>query len=119
MVNRHDYWCGEKILDEWYNLETGEPIAGAGEDENEAEPQARMLANIKKNSIPVIRRRNWQLPAAAILVISLSIAAYFTLHTKQTSQSKTIAAVIHPGGDNACHRCIQFAVADVFGIDAF
>jgi transmembrane sensor len=91
----------KKILDAWYNLETGEPIAWTGEDETEAELQARMLANITQNRIPVLRKRNWQLPAAAILVISLSIAAYFTLHTKQTSQPKTIAAVIHPGGNNA------------------
>jgi transmembrane sensor len=92
----------KELLDEWYDRNTTEPRTWAS-DESEEELAARLLSNIntqKKSSYSPKRR--WQIPAAAILLITLGISTYF--YVSKSDPHDQVAVVdekINPGKNQA------------------
>jgi ferric-dicitrate binding protein FerR (iron transport regulator) len=92
----------KKLLDEWYDRNTTEPRTWAS-DESEQELAARLLSNIntqKKSSYSPKWR--WQIPAAAILLITLGISTY--LYVSKSDLHDQVAVVdekINPGKNQA------------------
>ncbi|MDB5156001.1 MAG: anti-FecI sigma factor, FecR [Mucilaginibacter sp.] len=93
----------KEILDKWYDYEHDQPLNWSGNNETEDEFSDRLLNQIqqsKNKSFPYKRR--WQIPAAAILLISLGIGGYFYLNSlKQVADQETIAKNIKPGYNQA------------------
>ncbi|WP_316813090.1 FecR family protein [Pedobacter heparinus] len=90
-------------LDKWYDLDTAEPVTWAANDTSEAQFAARLLSNInaKKKSTYWSKRR-WQIPAAAILLITLSLGTYLYVSTSNPkAQVAVLDKKIRPGKNQA------------------
>jgi transmembrane sensor len=92
-----------ELLDQWYDIDAGEPMNWTGEDDKEEELESRLLAGIRENRTPVrtLRRRRWLIPAAAVLLITLGAGTYFYLADKAKQQQTQLANLIRPGGNKA------------------
>ncbi|GEP94687.1 FecR family protein [Chitinophaga cymbidii] len=90
-----------ELLDKWYDLDAGEPLAW--DDESEEQLAARLLSNINTQKNPSYSSgRRWQIPAAAILLIALGIGAY--LYVSRSDSPRQVAVTdkaIKPGRNQA------------------
>lgn len=91
----------KELLDKWYDLDTAEPLTW--DDESEEQLAARLLRNINTQKPPLYSfKRRWQIPAAAILLISLGIGTYlYVLRSNPAGQATVADKAIKPGRNQA------------------
>lgn len=93
----------KELLDQWYDLDTAEPVTWAAGDESEEQLAARLLNNVNtQKNISYSSKKWWQIPAAAILLIALGAGAY--LYVFKSGRPEQVAAVskeIKPGKNQA------------------
>lgn len=92
----------KELLDQWYDLDTSAPVNWNGTDESEELLSERLLTNIRRKKKAVIPlRRRWQLPAAAILLITLGVGSYFYFSKPAPVTQLAVVNDISPGRNKA------------------
>ena len=93
----------KKLLDQWYDSDTNEPLQWEGKDESEEILSKRLFSDIQKRKRSVYPlKRKWKLSVAAVLLIAIGISAYFYFNKANIySTRKTLAASIKPGSNKA------------------
>jgi transmembrane sensor len=93
----------KELLDKWYDFDSSEPIHWTGAEESEEQLAQRLLYNIQKEKKTVPFKRRWQIPAAAIILISVGISSYFYFSkpTGTVQQTNVQVGDIDPAGNKA------------------
>jgi len=94
----------KQILDVWYDLDANESLTWKGKDNSEEELGNRLLDNIKKKRRGArTLKMNWRVSAAAVLLISLSVAYLYLTKSEHKDNQKQIASAtpIKPGTNKA------------------
>ena len=93
----------KELLDKWYDLDSQEPIQWTGKDDSEDILSERLLRNIqKRKQLGYLLKRKWQMAAAAVLLITLSITTYIYFNRAGIApRQKRVSAAIKPGGNKA------------------
>lgn len=89
----------KELLDKWYDLDTSEPINWTGA-ESEEQLSERLFDFIQTRKKSPFRRR-WQIPAAAVLVITLGISSYFYFSKSDKIEHVAVLNDINPGRNKA------------------
>lgn len=91
------------MLDQWYEADPGEPLLWTGEDESETELSARLQEDFRKLQKTNRRKhtKTWSIAAAAMLVLSLSIAWYFITQNNHKLNAVATKNNILPGANTA------------------
>lgn len=93
-----------ELFDQWYELDSAEPLLWTGADESEDQLNTRLQLNFK--TLRKVNQRKvkllWKVAAAAVLVLSLSTTWYFiTLTNEPHLEVEAIASNILPGTNTA------------------
>ncbi|SHF12055.1 FecR family protein [Pedobacter caeni] len=91
-----------ELLDHWYDMSSDEPIIWMGQDDSEEALQTRLLGSIqqRKDQAGLVFRYKSLIRIAAVLLVLLSIGAYF-FQKQYGSTPLTDVVVIQPGGNKA------------------
>nr|WP_121272966.1 FecR family protein [Pedobacter schmidteae] len=92
-----------ELLDKWYDTDSDEPLVWMGSDQSEEQLHTRLISNFNDQYRQRAKKRklSWSISVAAMIIISLSVASYFLLKTKNDLQVAVIENDISPGGNKA------------------
>ena len=88
-------------LDEWYDLDTTLPVTWTAGDWSEEQLAARLLDNISAEKKSSYRStRGWQIPVAAILLITLGVGIYSYVSKSDPHLPTAVAIKVIQAGKN-------------------